>query len=150
MDLRQQPARVPQEAADRSERVGWLGDPILEDYMYNFDTTQFWAKWSDDLRDSQRPDGKLPVISPLHCGSTYDPYGDCPVWWSTYAVIPWSLYWFYDDERVLARHAAGIGRLVDYLGTRTENHIVGFGLGDHMEPQRTAPPVPARGTRRRR
>lgn len=27
-----------QEAADRSERVGRLGDPILEDYMYNFDT----------------------------------------------------------------------------------------------------------------
>ena len=126
----------PQDAADRSERVGWLGDPILEDYMYNFDTAQFWAKWSDDLGDSQRPDGKLPVISPLHWrGSTFDPYGDCPVWWSSYAVIPWSLYWFYDDERVLARHAAGVGRLVDYLSTRAEDHIVGFGLGDHMEPQ---------------
>ena len=43
---------VPQDAADRSERVGWLGAPILEDYMYNFDTAQFWAKWSDDLGDS--------------------------------------------------------------------------------------------------
>ena len=126
----------PQDAADRSERVGWLGDPILEDYMYNFGTAQFWAKWSDDLGDSQRPDGKLPVISPLHWrGRTYDAYGDCPVWWSSYAVIPWSLYWFYDDERVLARHAAGIGRLVDYLSTRAEDHVVGFGLGDHMEPQ---------------
>ena len=50
-------------------------------------------------------------------------------------MIPWSLYWFYDDERVLARHAAGIGRLVDYLGTRAREHIVEFGLGDHMEPQ---------------
>ena len=126
----------PQDAADRSERVGWLGDPILEDYMYNFDTAQFWAKWSDDLGDSQRPDGKLPVISPLHWrGSTHDPYGDCPVWWSSYAVIAWSLYWFYDDQRVLARHAAGIGRLVAYLGTRAQQHIVEFGLGDHMEPQ---------------
>jgi alpha-L-rhamnosidase len=126
----------PQDAADRSERVGWLGDPILEDYMYNFDTAQFWAKWSDDLGDAQRPDGKLPVIAPLHWrGSTHDSYGDMPVWWSSYAVIPWSLYWFYDDERVLARHAAGIGRLVDYLGTRAREHIVEFGLGDHMEPQ---------------
>ena len=126
----------PQDAADRSERVGWLGDPILEDYMYNFDTARFWAKWSDDLGDSQRPDGKLPVISPLHWrGSTFDPYGDMPVWWSSYAVVPWALYWFYDDERVLARHAAGIGKLVDYLGTRARKHIVEFGLGDHMEPQ---------------
>ena len=81
------------------------------------------------------------MISPLHWrGSTfdpdgYDPYGDMPVWWSSYAVIPWSLYWCYDDERVLARHAAGIGRLVDYLGTRAPGHIVEFGLGDHMDPQ---------------
>ena len=131
----------PQDAADRSERVGWLGDPILEDYMYNFDTARFWAKWSDDLGDSQRPDGKLPVISPLHWRAStydpdgYDPYGDMPVWWSSYAVIPWALYWFYGDERVLARHAAGIGKLVDYLGTRAREHIVEFGLGDHMEPQ---------------
>ena len=126
----------PQDAADRSERVGWLGDPIPEDFVYNFDTARFWAKWSDDLGDSQRPDGKLPVISPLHWrGSTFDPYGDCPAWWSSYALIPWSVYWFYDDERVLARHAAGIGRLVDYLGTRAQGQIVEFGLGDHMEPQ---------------
>ena len=126
----------PQDAADRSERVGWLGDPIPEDYMYNFDTAQFWAKWSDDLGDSQRPDGKLPVISPLHWrGSTFHPYGDCPVWWSHYALIPWSVYWFYDDERVMERHAAGIGKLVDYLSSRAEGHIVEFGLGDHMEPQ---------------
>ena len=126
----------PQDAADRSERVGWLGDPIPEDYMYNFDTAQFWTKWSDDLGDSQRPDGKLPVISPLHWrGSTFAPYGDCPVWWSHYALIPWSVYWFYDDERVLARHAVGIGKLVDYLSSRAQGHILEFGLGDHMEPQ---------------
>ena len=104
--------------------------------MYNFDTAQFWTKWSDDLGDSQRPDGKLPVISPLHWrGSTFAPYGDCPVWWSHYALIPWSVYWFYDDERVLARHAVGIGKLVDYLSSRAQGHIVEFGLGDHMEPQ---------------
>ena len=126
----------PQDAADRSERVGWLGDPIPEDYMYNFDTARFWSKWCDDLSDSQRPDGQLPVISPLHWrGSTFDPYGRCPVWWSHYALIPWSVYWFYDDERVLAEHAAGIGKLVDYLSSQAQEHIVGFGLGDHMEPQ---------------
>ena len=126
----------PQDAADRSERVGWLGDPIPEDYMYNFDTARFWSKWCDDLADSQKPDGQLPVISPLHWrGSSYDPYGNCPVWWSHYALIPWSVYWFYDDERVLAEHAAGIGKLVDYLSSRAQEHIVEFGLGDHMEPQ---------------
>ena len=125
----------PQDAADRSERVGWLGDPIPEDYMYNFDTARFWTKWCDDLGDAQRPDGQLPVIAPLHWRRTHDSYGMLPVWWSHYALIPWSVYWFYDDERVLAEHAAGIGRLVDYLSSRADGHIVEFGLGDHMEPQ---------------
>ena len=126
----------PQDAADRSERVGWLGDPIPEDYMYNFDTARFWSKWCDDLRDSQKPDGQLPVISPLHWrGRTYHPYGRMPVWWSHYALIPWSVYWFYDDERILAEHVTGIARLVDFLRAKSRDHIVGFGLGDHMEPQ---------------
>ena len=125
----------PQDAADRSERVGWLGDPIPEDYMYNFDTARFWTKWCDDLGDAQRPDGQLPVIAPLHWRRTHDSYGMLPVWWSHYALIPWSVYWFYDDERVLAEHAAGIGKLVDYLSSRADRHIVEFGLGDHMEPQ---------------
>ena len=125
----------PQDAADRSERVGWLGDPIPEDYMYNFDTARFWTKWCDDLGDAQRPDGQLPVIAPLHWRRTHDSYGMFPVWWSHYALIPWSVYWFYDDERVLAEHAAGIGKLVDYLSSRADRHIVEFGLGDHMEPQ---------------
>ena len=34
---------ISQDAADRSERVAWLGDPgfIAEDYLYNFRERQF-------------------------------------------------------------------------------------------------------------
>ena len=92
--------RLRTDAAGRSEREGWLGHSIPEDCMRNFDTARFWSKWCDDLGDSQRPDGQRPVISPLRWrGGTYDPYGMCPVWWSHYALIPRSLYWFCDGER---------------------------------------------------
>jgi len=125
----------PQDAADRSERVGWLGDPIPEDFMYNFDTASFWSKWAIDLRDAQKPDGDLPVICPLHWRRTDDFYSDMPVWKSTYPIIVWYVYLFYDDERILAEHYAGILKLVGYLGSRADNHIIATGLGDHMEPQ---------------
>ncbi len=125
----------PQDAADRSERVGWLGDPIPEDFFFNFDTAAFWSKWAMDIRDAQKTDGDLPVICPLHWRRTHETYGNMPVWKSTYAVIVWSVYRFYDDERILAEHYEGIRKLVDFLGSQAEGHIIERGLGDHMEPQ---------------
>ena len=58
---------ISQDAADRSERVAWLGDPgfIAEDYLYNFDSASFWAKWLEDIHDAQKEDGDVPVVAPL-------------------------------------------------------------------------------------
>lgn len=125
----------PQDAADRSERVGWLGDPIPEDFMYNFDTAAFWSKWAMDLRDSQKPNGDLPVICPLHWRTTGDFYSNMPVWKSTYPIIVWYVYLFYDDESILAEHYRGMERLADYFASMATDHIITAGLGDHMEPQ---------------
>ena len=126
----------PQDAADRSERVGWLGDPIPEDYLYNFDCASFWAKWADDIADSQKENGHVPKISPVHWRRTHDAYAyPAPIWSSTYAVLVWTLYWFLDDEALLARHYDGLTRLVAYLGSLAEDHVIEPGLGDHMEPQ---------------
>lgn len=122
----------PQDAADRSERVGWLGDPIPEDFILNFDTASYWAKWADDLSDSQKPDGDLPVICPLHWRGHYSMM---PVWKSTYPIIAWHVYQYYGDERILAEHYDGIKKLVGFLGARADDHILSPGLGDHMEPQ---------------
>nr|BFE35836.1 hypothetical protein GCM10010200_080870 [Actinomadura rugatobispora] len=57
----------PQDAADRAERVGWVGDPgwSVEDYLYDFEARAFWLKWLDDLAGTQLPDGRFPTICPL-------------------------------------------------------------------------------------
>lgn len=126
----------PQDAADRAERVGWLGDPIPEDYLYNFDCASFWAKWADDIADAQKENGHVPTISPVHWRRTHDAYAyPAPYWSSSYAVVVWTLYWFLDDEALLARHYDGLRRLVAYLGGLAEDHVIERGLGDHMEPQ---------------
>ena len=126
----------PQDAADRSERVGWLGDPIPEDYLYNFDCASFWAKWTDDIADAQKENGHVPVISPVHWRRTHDAYAyPAPVWSSTYAVLVWTLYRFLDDEALLDRHYDGLARLVGWLGGLAEEYVIEPGLGDHMEPQ---------------
>jgi len=126
---------VPQDAADRCERVAWLGDPVPEDYVLNWDAASFWTKWVDDIRDSQKPDGEVPVVSPIHWRRTQDPYERFPAWASTYPFTVWSVYWFYDDVRILAEHYDGLTRLLDFFAANASDHILSFGLGDHMEPQ---------------
>ncbi len=131
---------IPQDAAERAERVGWLGDTgfVIEDYLYNFDTASFWAKWVLDIRDAQKADGAVPHVSPVHWSGGYSYW---PTWQSTYPVIVWRLFQYYGDARVLAEHYDGVKKLVDYFGTQTEGLIVPedewgkMPLGDHMEPQ---------------
>ena len=121
----------PQDAADRSERVGWTGDVMAEDYNHNFYMPGFWAKWLADLNDAQKQDGDLPLICPGHWRGFY---GWMPVWKSVYPLTVWQQYLFYEDQRTLANHYDGIKKLVELFNQRADNHILRHGLGDHMEP----------------
>jgi len=125
---------IPQDAAERHERVGWLGDPgfVAEDYIYNFDTASFWTKWLNDIKDAQKPNGDVPVISPRHWRNIYS---EMPAWKSTYPLFVWYIYQYYEDVRILEEHYDGIKKLVDFLSTKADNYIISCGLGDHMEPQ---------------
>ena len=98
----------------------------------SFDTASFWTKWLNDIKDSQKPNGDVPVVSPLHWRNPYDAM---PCWKSTYPLFVWYVYWYYDDKRVLEEHYDGVKKLVDFLSTLAEDHIISCGLGDHMEPQ---------------
>jgi alpha-L-rhamnosidase len=126
---------IPQDAADRAERVGWLGDPafVAEDYLVNYGSVRFWAKWLDDIQDAQKPDGEVPHVCPIHWGPKS--YSEWPTWQSTYAMFAWYLYQYYGDERVLAKHYESIKRQVSYFRARAKDHIMSKGLGDHMEPR---------------
>jgi len=126
---------IPQDAGDRPERVAWMGDTgfVCEDYLYNYDTAIFWAKWLFDIRDSQKPNGDVPVVTPLHWRK---PYHWMPCWKSTYNVIAWYLYQYYADTRVLEEHYEGMKKLVAFLESKAKDDIIPRGLGDHMEPNR--------------
>ncbi|MDE0337854.1 MAG: family 78 glycoside hydrolase catalytic domain [Caldilineaceae bacterium] len=128
---------ISQDAADRSERVAWLGDPgfIAEDYLYNFESAIFWTKWLEDIADAQNEDGDVPVVAPLHWRATMDAYLRWMDWASTYPIFVWQVYRHYGDGRVLARHYGPLKRMITFYGGLAEGHIMRHGLGDHMEPQ---------------
>ncbi|GAA0920921.1 family 78 glycoside hydrolase catalytic domain [Virgisporangium aurantiacum] len=138
---------IPQDAADRAERLAWLGDPgwTIEEYLYTFDTAAFWTKWLDDIRDCQLPDGSVPFVSPPHWrGPLPDalPYlNDLPyAGWSdfsslSYIVLAWQLYRFTGDRAVLTDHVGALRQALEWTRARTRDHLLTEGFGEHMEPQ---------------
>jgi len=147
----------PQDAAERDERVGWVGDPgwAIDDYQYTFDSRAFWAKWLDDLADAQLPDGRFPVICPIMWRggidmSPPDDYEvpddlDTMVYWpygawvdfsgTSHPAVAWALYESSGDREILTRHYPAMKRGVTFLHGLSDGLIISQGLGDHMEPQ---------------
>jgi alpha-L-rhamnosidase len=121
------------------EKNGWTGDAHLaaETGLFNFDAAAAYTKWMDDFKDEQRPTGELPGIVPTS-GWGYH-WGNGPAWDSAYVLIPWYLYLYNGDTRILAEHYDRLKRYVDYLTSKANNHIVSIGLGDWAPARSTTP-----------
>lgn len=112
------------------EKNGWTGDGqiAVETGLYNFDGITVYEKWLADHRDEQRPDGVLSNIIPTS-GWGYD-WGNGPDWTSSLVIIPWQVYQFYGDSRLLYQTYDNIKRYVDHIDTTYPTGITDWGLGD--------------------
>lgn len=121
------------------EKNGWTGDAHLaaETGLYNFDAAAAYTQWLKDFKDEQRDSGELPGIVPT--GGWGYAWGNGPAWDSAYVLIPWYLYQYCGDVRILAEHYDNLKRYVDYLGRQTNHGIVGIGLGDWCPAKTTTP-----------
>lgn len=112
------------------EKNGWTGDGHLaiETALYNFDAITVYEKWLADHRDEQQPNGVLPDIIPTG-GWGYGTANGLD-WTSTIAIIPWEVYLFYGDSRLLAESYESIKRYVDYVNRTSPDGLTTFGRGD--------------------
>jgi alpha-L-rhamnosidase len=122
------------------EKNGWTGDAhiAVETGLYNFDGITIYEKWLADHRDEQQPNGVLPSIIPTD-GWGYE-WGNGPDWTSTIAIIPWNIYQYYGDTRILADNYHNIKRYVDHIQDIAPSGLTEWGLGDWV-PVSTKPPV---------
>lgn len=127
------------------EKNGWTGDAQLacEQAMYNFQNTAAYEKWVRDLMDEQRPDGNLPGIVPTS-GWGYV-WGNGPAWDSALLIVPWTLYVYQGDVRILEQAYPAMCRYVDYMTSRSKDGIVSHGLGDWV-PVKTKTPAEVTST----
>jgi alpha-L-rhamnosidase len=127
------------------EKNGWTGDASLasEQAMYNFQNTAAYEKWVGDLVDEQRDDGNLPGIVPTS-GWGYA-WGNGPAWDSALVIVPWMLYVYQGDMRVLEKAYPAMVKYVDYMTSRAKDGIVSHGLGDWI-PVKSKTPVEVTST----
>lgn len=108
---------VPSDCPHR-ERRGYTGDGQIaaEAAIYNFDMAAFYTKWVNDIADAQNAEsGYVPNTAPFQHG------GGGVAWGSAYVIIPWYMYLYYGDVRILKRHYAGMKKYIDYLASQRDS-----------------------------
>ena len=117
---------VPSDCPHR-ERLGYTGDGHItaEAGMYCFDLSQFYTKWLQDISDAQnRNTGFVPHTVPFAGG------GGGPGWGCACVLIPWQMYQFYADRRILDEHYGMMSHWMEYLISRADaDYII-----THEEP----------------
>jgi len=118
------------------ERMGYGGDAhaTTEPALNNYHLGAFYTKWSEDWRDTQKNDGNLP-----HTAPTY--WGGGGVGWCGYCItLPWWMYEYYGDVRILKINFQTMQNWLAFLETKASNNmLVRYGgewdfLGDWLWP----------------
>jgi alpha-L-rhamnosidase len=121
------------------EKNGWTGDGhfAVETGLYNFDGITIYEKWMADHRDEQQPNGVLPDIIPTG-GWGYGTANGTD-WTSTIAIIPWNIYMFYGDSKLLADCYDNIKKYVGYVESISPEGLTTFGRGDWVPVKSSSP-----------
>ncbi len=112
---------VPTDCPQRDERLGWMGDAQIfaPTASYNMNMTRFFEKWMRDITDSQDKSGYVYDVNPAIVVDGPAKAG----WGDAVTVIPWVVYQFYGDTRILKDNYPGMKAWVDYMKRKSKSNI---------------------------
>src|SRR4051812_11519668 len=121
------------------DRQGWTADAwlYLDSMVDSFDTQRLWKQWLQSYRDTQRPDGSLPVLVPVPARAAFDGLRNDPSWSGTFVLDAWALYQHYGDRSFIADNYDTAKRWIDLMSTTiagTGGLYTGFSFGDWASP----------------
>ncbi len=104
---------MPTDCPQRDERQGWLGDRSEESRgeMSLFNAGRFYAKWMQDIEDSQQASGSIPDVAPVY----WPFYSDNVTWPSSFLIIPAFIHDKTADPSVIERHYGAMQRWVEHM-----------------------------------
>lgn len=118
------------------ERMGYGGDAhaTILTGLSNYRLGAFYNKWVEDWRDVQKEDGNLPYTAPTYWG------GGGPGWSGFCITLPWEVYRYNGDTRILEENFPMMQRWLSFLETQSKDDmLVRWGgewdfLGDWLWP----------------
>ena len=118
---------LPEDCPAR-EKCGWLGDAqiVCNTGMMNYDLGASYEKYMQDIRTTTQAVGVWQMISPgkRGCGEA------SPLWGCAQIIIPYYMYRYLGDIRVVKDHFDLMEKWVEHELARSEDLIIDVGLGD--------------------
>jgi alpha-L-rhamnosidase len=114
---------MPIDCPQRNERQPWLGDRATGAYgeSFIFDNARLYAKWLDDIEESQTAEGSIPDVAP----SFWFYYKDNVTWPGTYLMIANMLYNQFGDRQAITKHYASMKKWMNYMRNKyMVNYII--------------------------
>jgi alpha-L-rhamnosidase len=104
---------VPTDCPQRDERLGWTGDAqvFAPTACFNMNTIAFYRKWLRDMALDQSDEGIIPWIVP----NVMDRVSAACGWADAGTVIPWVVYQYYGDKKVLIDNYEMMKNWVEYI-----------------------------------
>jgi len=114
---------IPSDCPHR-EKLGWTADAHLasEEGLTYYGSEAAYTRWMLDYEVQQAEDGKLPCIIPDGGEGWGTRFLDGPAWESAYLIIPWNIYQYRGDRRILERHYENYKRWIAWY--RDESRVV--------------------------
>ncbi len=139
---------MPIDCPQRNERQPWLGDRSTGAYgeSFLFDNSRLYAKWLNDIEESQTPEGSIPDVAP----NFWYYYKDDVTWPATYIMVANMLYNQYGDKRSIIRHYASMKKWMTYMRTKymVNNLFAKDSYGDWCVPPESPELIHAKDTTR--
>ena len=124
---------LPTDCPQRDERLGWTADAqvFTRTALFHYNCQRFYRKWLQDLRNEQTMENGVPVTVPNVIPGNEK---GAAVWGDAATIMPWTLYTVYGDKRVLSEQYPSMKGWVDYITSRSKNHLwqQDFQFGDWL------------------
>jgi len=115
---------VPTDCPQRDERLGWTGDAQMfaPTANYNMNMAPFFTKWVRDMTDSQTEEGWICDVNPaIVVGGPGK-----PAWGDAITVVPWMVYKFYGDKKILENSYEAMKAWVEYMRRESRDNLYIF------------------------
>jgi alpha-L-rhamnosidase len=131
---------IPTDCPQRHERLGWTGDAeiFIRSASLLMGIAPFFTKWLRDVSASQYADGRVPhvvpdVISNFVKNDELISSAAATGWADAVVIIPWTIYAYFGDKRLLEEQYPGMKKWVEYIRGVAQDGVLwnsGFHFGD--------------------